>query len=73
MLRSQSASMVSITPDALLALANEPPKDRRQRFALFEAARRLMLAVEEPMNMGYRVHFNARHMFPPSERQCVRI
>ncbi|KAF2000842.1 o-methyltransferas-like protein [Amniculicola lignicola CBS 123094] len=45
----------SITADSLLQLAQKPPQDARERFALYEAARRLMLSVEDPMSVGSRV------------------
>ncbi|XPS77150.1 hypothetical protein M3J07_009187 [Ascochyta lentis] len=50
----------SITADSLVELAQHPPQDSRERYILYEAARRLMLSVEDPMSVGSRVQFNAR-------------
>ncbi|CBX98963.1 similar to o-methyltransferase [Plenodomus lingam JN3] len=45
----------TINAESLLHLAQNPPQDSRERFSLYEAARRLMLSVEDPMSMGSRL------------------
>jgi demethylsterigmatocystin 6-O-methyltransferase len=62
----------AITADSLLQLAQDPPKDSRERFALYEAARKLMLSVEDPMSVGSRVHFNVGYFLLSSGFQRTR-
>lgn len=47
---------MSSLAEQIEAIANSPPVDAAERRALYDAARKLMTAVEDPLETIYRVN-----------------
>jgi hypothetical protein len=59
-----SSSTIAKALDDLQTLAAQPPADKVVKRQLYDATRKLALAVEDPYDTIYRVVYSVRHHRP---------